>query len=103
MRKSKRFSILTDDLEHSYLSGMPAECIHHCFEGYGRRQISEREGFIVPLTNREHNMSNNAVHFNKKLDRHFKQLCQSKWESIGHSREEFIKLIGRSYLDDEEE
>ena len=103
MRKSKRFSILTDDLEHSYLSGMPAECIHHCFEGYGRRHISECEGFIVPLTNREHNMSNNAVHFNKKLDRHFKQLCQSKWESMGHSREEFIKLIGRSYLDDEEE
>lgn len=98
-----RKSILTDDLEVSYLSGLPAECIHHCFEGYGRRKISEREGFIVPLTNREHNMSNNAVHFNKKLDRYFKQLCQSKWESMGHSREEFIKLIGRSYLNDEEE
>ena len=98
-----RKSILTDNLEVSYLSGMPAECIHHIYEGTGRRKISEREGFIVPLTNREHNMSNNAVHFNKKLDRYFKQLCQSKWESMGHSREEFIKLIGRSYLDDEEE
>ena len=98
-----RKSILTDNLEVSYLSGRPAECIHHVYGGAGRRKISEREGFIVPLTNREHNMSNNAVHFNKKLDRHFKQLCQSKWESMGHSREEFIKLIGRSYLDDEEE
>ena len=98
-----RKSILTDNLEVSYLSGMPAECIHHIYEGTGRRKISEREGFIVPLTNREHNMSNNAVHFNKKLDLYFKQLCQSKWESMGHSREEFIKLIGRSYLNDEEE
>ena len=98
----KRFSILTDDLEHSYLSGIPTNVIHHVYGGYGRRQISERNGFIVPLTPREHNMSNNGVHFNKKLDRWFKQLCQSKWENMGHSREEFIRLIGRSYLESEE-
>lgn len=93
-----RKSILTDDLGVSYLSGLPRECIHHVFEGNGRRKISEREGFIVPLTNAEHNMSNKGVHFNKKLDRWFKCLCQSKYEET-HTREEFIKLIGRSYLD----
>lgn len=97
-----RKSILTDDLKVSYLSGRPMECIHHIYGGTGRRKISEREGFIVPLTNDEHNMSNHGVHFNHKLDRWLKRLCQSKWESMGHSREEFIKLIGRSYLDDEE-
>ena len=94
----KRFSILTDDLEHSFLTPeVPAECIHHIYEGTGRRKISEREGFIVPLTNRQHNMSNEAVHFNKKLDLYLKRLCQSIYEQT-HTREEFIKLIGRSYL-----
>ena len=98
-----RKSILTDDLEVSYLSGLPAECIHHCFEGYGRRKISEREGFIVPLTNREHNLSNEAVHFNKELDLYLKRLCQKKYEDLGHTRHEFITLIGRNYLGEENE
>ena len=97
-----RKSILTDDLEVSYLSGMPAECVHHIYGGNGRRSISEREGFIVPLTNAEHNMGKNSVHFNRKLDRWFKQLCQSIYEK-NHTREEFIRLIGRNYLDDESE
>ena len=92
-----RKSILTDDFEHSYLSEKPAECIHHIYSGTGRRKISEREGFIVPLTNAEHNMSDNAVHFNKTLDLYLKRLCQQKYEET-HSREDFIKLIGRSYL-----
>lgn len=93
-----RFSILTDDLEHSYLSGIPTNVIHHIYGGNGRRKISEREGFIVPLTPAEHNMSSRGVHFNKKLDLWLKQLCQEKYEKMGHSREEFIKLVGRNYL-----
>ena len=92
-----RKSILTDDLEHSFLSGLPAECIHHCFGGTGRRKISEREGFIVPLTNAEHNMSDKAVHFNKELDLWLKRKCQAKYEET-HTRKQFIRLIGRSYL-----
>ena len=93
----KRFSILTDDFEHSYLSGQPAECVHHIYGGNGRRQVSERKGFIVPLTNAEHNMSNNAVHFNKALDSWLKRTCQTKYEE-SHTREDFIRLIGRNYL-----
>ena len=94
---TKRFSILTDDFEHSILSGRPTECIHHVFGGTGRRKTSEREGFIVPLTNDEHNMSDTAVHFNKELDLYLKRLCQAKYEET-HTREQFIRLIGRSYL-----
>ena len=93
-----RHSILTDDLEHSFLSGKPAECIHHVYGGNGRRQISEREGFIVPLTHAEHNMGRYAVHFNKELDLTLKRFCQQAYENQGHTREEFIRLIGRNYL-----
>ena len=92
-----RKSILTDDLEHSYLSGIPTNVIHHIFFGNGRRKISEREGFIVPLTPQEHNMSDTAVHFNKDLDLWLKRKCQEEYEKT-HTREQFIKLIGRSYL-----
>jgi len=93
----KRKSILTDDLSVSYLSGRPAECIHHIFGGTGRRKISEREGFIIPLTNTEHNMSNEGVHFNHELDLWLKRTCQAKYEET-HTREEFIRLVGRNYL-----
>ncbi len=103
MRKSKRFSILTDDLMHSYLSGIPTNTIHHIYGGYGRRDISEREGFIIPLTPAEHNMSNQAIHFNKELDLYIKRKCQKRYEDLGHTRNEFIALIGRNYLKDESE
>ena len=88
---------MTDDLSISYLSGRPAECIHHVFGGSGRRTISEKHGFIIPLTNDEHNMSDNGIHFNKEMDLKIKKLCQKKYEET-HSREEFIKLIGKNYI-----
>lgn len=92
-----RKSILTDDLSVSYLSGKPAECIHHIFGGSGRRKISEREGFIIPLTHDEHNMTDSSIHFNKELDFRIKMECQRKFEEK-HSREDFIRLVGRNYL-----
>ena len=95
--RSKRKSILTDDLETSIISGCPAECIHHIYGGYGRRKISEKYGFIIPLTNREHNMSDQGIHFNHELDLYWKRKCQAKFEET-HSRKEFIRLIGKNYL-----
>ena len=92
-----RKSILTDDLSVSYLSGRPAECIHHIYGGNGRRKISEREGFIIPLTHDEHNMTDTSIHFNKELDLKIKRECQRKYEET-HSRDDFIRLINRSYL-----
>ena len=47
-------------------------------------------------------MSDYGVHFNKKLDLKLKQDCQRKFEET-HSREEFLEIIGRNYLGDENE
>lgn len=94
-----RSSILTGDFDTCYLCGGRRECVHHIFEGYGRRiAVSERHGFIVPLCHRCHNMSNWSVHENKQLDLKLKQVAQERYERLGHSREEFIKLVGRNYL-----
>lgn len=73
--------------------------ISHIYAG-GRRQISEREGFWVYLAPWLHNQSNHGVHGKDghELDLMLKQHCQMKYEET-HSREEFMKLIGKNYLD----
>lgn len=69
---------------------------HHIYGGPNRR-VSEREGFWVWLCPELHNMSNEGVHFNKEFDNQLKQRCQAEYEKT-HSREDFMKLIGRNYL-----
>ena len=54
-------------------------------------------GFWVYLREDWHNMSNYGVHFNSELDLFLKQDCQMKFEET-HTREEFIALIGQSFL-----
>lgn len=72
---------------------------HHIYYGVGLRQISEDNGFWVYLRGDFHNQSNQGVHCgNKTLDLHLKETCQCKYEET-HSRDDFMRLIGRNYLD----
>jgi hypothetical protein len=72
---------------------------HHIYFGAGLRQISEKHGFWVYLIGALHNQSDNGVHGKNghELDMKLKQDCQRKFEET-HSREEFMKIIGKSYL-----
>lgn len=72
---------------------------HHIYFGHGLREISEEHGFWVYLIGRLHNLSNEGVHGKNghELDLMLKQHAQRKYEET-HSREEFMKLIGRNYL-----
>lgn len=45
-----------------------------------------------------HHTSDYGVHFNKELDLKLKRMGQKKFEEK-HTREEFIRLFGRNYLD----
>ena len=72
---------------------------HHIYEGSGRRKLSEKYGCWCYLCAKHHNMSNEGIHFNKKLDLKVKQKCQEVWESQFGNREDFIKVFGKSYLD----
>ena len=69
------------------------------FFGTGLRQISEEHGFVVYLAGWLHNQSNEGVHGKngRELDLMLKRHCQMAYEKE-HSREDFIDLIGRSYL-----
>lgn len=73
---------------------------HHIYGGSNRR-ISDQNGFWVWLTPEMHNLSNEGVHFDRKKDLKLKRICQEKFEET-HSREEFMALIGRNYLYEEE-
>lgn len=90
-------SIVTDNMDVCYVCGRPRQAVHHIYFGTALRKISDKHGFIVPLCLECH-IGNYGVHFNKVLDQKLKQCCQRKYEAMGHSREEFRKLIGRSYL-----
>lgn len=69
---------------------------HHIFGG-PNRSISEKEGFYIWLIPEFHNMSNKGIHSDKEFDLKLKRECQAKFEET-HTREEFMKLIGRNYL-----
>ena len=74
--------------------------VHHIYFGNPNRRISEENGFWVYLCGRLHNQSADGVHGKNghELDMMLKRHCQMAYEKE-HSREEFIALIGRNYLD----
>ena len=92
-------SILQDQKE-CYITGSTNNLHrHHIYFGTGHRKISEKHGFWVYLIGALHNQSDNGVHGKNghELDMKLKQDCQRKFEET-HSREEFMKIIGKSYL-----
>ena len=74
---------------------------HHIFGG-ARRKLSERYGLKVWLRADWHNMADYGVHFDHALDLQLKQTGQRAFER-DHSREEFIRIFGQNYLDDDAE
>lgn len=91
-------SILQDKKE-SYISGSTYNLEeHHIFFGTANRKVSEKNGLKVWLTSEEHR-GTYGVHgkFGRDLDIKLKQDAQRKYEET-HTREEFIKLIGKNYL-----
>lgn len=71
---------------------------HHIYMG-ANRKISEQNGFKVWLCGYHHNQSDNGVHGKNghELDVWLKQTCQRRFEET-RGRQEFIALVGRSYL-----
>ena len=89
---------IMQDIRECYITGdTHALHKHHIYFGNPNRRISEAWGFWVWLRWDWHNGAEYGVHFNRDLDLKLKRECQEKYEET-HSREEFRKLIGKSYL-----
>lgn len=90
-------SILQDTKE-CYITGATSGLHkHHIYFGNPGRKISEENGFWVWLRWDWHNGADYGVHSNRVLDLKLKRECQEEFEKT-HSREAFIRLIGKNYL-----
>ena len=99
MKGSHSVSVLQGKIKECYITGREYGLHkHHIYEGPNRK-ISDKCGFWVWLIPEYHNMSDAGVHFNKELDTKLKQDCQRQFEADGHTREEFMSLIGKNYLE----
>lgn len=77
---------------------------HHVFYGTANRRKSEEDGCWVWLCAKHHNMSDEGVHFDKKLDLELKIVVELMWlEYYSKTIEDFIKRYGKNYLVYEED
>jgi len=72
---------------------------HHVFGG-ANRKWSEKYKLYVYLCAYHHNMSNDGVHFNKDLMDSLHREFQQIFEKL-YSKDQFVKIFGRNYLDGE--
>ena len=86
-KKECIFCKTTQDLEY-----------HHIYFGRNRK-VSDENGFTVWLCRYHHRDSRLSAHQDRKTDLILKRLCQAMFE-LEHSREDFMKLIGRNYLEE---
>lgn len=109
-------NIITEYTELSAFSASGKECDHHLIFGNGLRELADKDGLILPLTNREHNTGpiTERIHDNiaaEKLSKMLGQMAYEKeyyratFEAQGElvkgedpARESFRERYGISYL-----
>lgn len=75
---------------------------HHIFGGPNRR-LSEEYGLKVNLCLECHQTGAAAVHRNKETMQMLHELGQQAFENQIGSRDGFMKIFGRNYIEDEDE
>ena len=92
---------ILQDRKYCYLTGSTEQLNRHeIFFGQKNRQVSLDNGFWVWLRWDRHIADSPlpTPHNNREVDLMLKRECQAKYEET-HSRESFLKLIGRNYLE----
>lgn len=87
--EKNRFSIFTDNYNKCYFCGKEGKMDKHEVYGGSNRQRSMKYGLIVPLCR--------DCHGNEEIISTLRVKCQEIYE-LNHTREEFIKIIGKSYI-----
>ena len=81
--------------KYCIVCGRPAEQ-HHIIHGTANRRLSEKYGLVVGLCP-DHHRGPTGPHLCRETDLILKRQAQTDFEQT-HTREEFIKIFGRSYL-----
>lgn len=88
--EKNRYSIYTKDMDHCYYCRRYSDNLDkHEVYGGSNRIRSIKNGLVVPLCR--------ECHSNEKIITSLRIKCQKIYEKE-HSREEFIKLIGKNYI-----
>lgn len=114
---SHSYSILQGKAKYCYVTGRTEGLDkHHIYHGSGWRDISDRHGFWVYLWQPLHLAGLGGLHKypNTGLDLKLKQDCQRRFEetriaqsaqptaeAAANAREEFMAIIGKNYLENE--
>lgn len=85
------------DVRECYICKTTSNLERHHILGGPLRKISEREGFTVYLCHWHHNEPPMGIHHNRKAMDALRAECQREYEK-SHTREEWMRLIGRNYL-----
>lgn len=86
----KRFSIITDDLEHCYICGGKKEHLHEVI--FGKNRVNSMiYGLVIPVCSKCHDY----IHNNIKLDNELKVLAQTKFEET--YEEDFLSIFHKNY------
>ena len=67
---------------------------HHCIHGTANRKLADKFGLTIILCRRHHEM----VHMDVGMDIALKMEAQRAWEKQYGSRNDFVRVFGRSYL-----
>lgn len=96
----KRYSIITNDLEHCIECGNTNIELHEVFYGKAYRHKSIEDGLVIPLCKRFHHNGNLiGIHQDIILNKKYKKIAEQKWlEHYNKTIEEFRKRYGKNYL-----
>lgn len=97
----KRYSIITNDLEHCIICGRQGINKHEIFYGIANRKLSIKYGLVIPLCQEIHHnqYDSKGIHFDKKLCNEWHKIGQEKaMEHYNWTIEDFIKIFGKSYI-----
>lgn len=97
----KRYSIITNNLEHCIECGRYGVELHEVFYGRAFRHKSIEDGLVIPLCKQYHHKGNLiGIHKDKELNLKYKKKAEQCWlEHYNKSIEDFRKRYGRNYLD----
>ena len=95
------WSAFTDDMDRCFITHRYGVERHHIIgKTKGNKELCEKYGYIVPLIPRLHPNGAWADAEGRALDIPLKQMAQRHFELHYGTREDFIKLFGKSYLED---
>lgn len=71
---------------------------HHCLSGNSNRKWSEKFGLKIWLCGKCHKALHDKDNNDNDYELQIKQMAQRKYEEIYGTREDFIRIFGKSWL-----